>query len=99
VLARTGLDIAGPLSAGQQLERRTTLTVPPDEATIAGYLVQQDYAMHARLHIRGSRGGEGTTPVRLTSAATDREWPPRRHRWWTTPASPRWASPTSPADT
>ena len=57
VLSRADLDIAGPLTAGQHLVRRVTLTVPPGEATIAGQLVQQEYLVRAR--IRAADGGGG----------------------------------------
>jgi hypothetical protein len=73
VLGRADLDIAGPLTAGQHLVRRVTLTVPPEEATIAGQLVQQDYLVRARIRTSEGRDGEGFSPLRIGSAA-GREW-------------------------
>jgi hypothetical protein len=74
VPARVELDIAGQLTKGQQLVRRTTLQVPGDEATIAGHLVQQDYTIRVRIHADGGPGGEGTAAVRVGSSASGRGW-------------------------
>ena len=74
VLDRTGLDVAGPLAAAQHLVRQVTLRVPPDEATIAGYLVQQEYAVQARLSVAHEPDPGGATGVRVVLAAADRGW-------------------------
>jgi hypothetical protein len=74
VASRAELDVTGPLAAGQSLIRRIVLDVPPDEATIAGHLVQQDYAVRARIRADGDRSAEGTAPVRVASRADGRGW-------------------------
>jgi hypothetical protein len=75
VLARADLDVAGPLLPGKHLIRRTTLTVPSGEATIAGQLVQQEYTVRARIHAVGRRG-EAATGVRITAPGAGREGVP-----------------------
>lgn len=74
VLDRAELDRAGPLVPGQQLVRQVTLAVPAGEATVDGYLVQQGYAIHARLHVVHGRDAEATTAVVVTSRAAARDW-------------------------
>ncbi|MGY1669199.1 hypothetical protein [Geodermatophilus sp. SYSU D00710] len=74
VLDRADLGPAEPLVAGQRLLRRVTLTVPAGEATVEGYLVQQAYAIRARLHVPHGRDAEASTAVRVTSHAADRNW-------------------------
>lgn len=74
VLDRTGLDVAGALTAGQHLVRQVTLRVPPEEATIVGYLVQQEYAVRAQLRVPHEPDPEGATPVRVVLAVADRGW-------------------------
>jgi hypothetical protein len=70
VLSRVRLEIAGPLSAGQRLERQIRLAVPPEEATIAGRLVQQDYVLRARVRVQAGRDAETDSPVLVVSAAS-----------------------------
>jgi hypothetical protein len=72
VLALVDLDVAGPLAAGQHRVRRIRLDLPPDEATVAGYLVQQDYAARGRIRLDGDHSAEDATAVRITSAADGR---------------------------
>jgi hypothetical protein len=72
VLALVDLDVAGTLAAGQDRVRRIRLDLPPDEATVAGYLVQQDYAARGRIRLDGDRSAEDATAVRITSAADGR---------------------------
>jgi len=74
VPCRAHLDVAGPLAAGQQLVRRTTLDIPGDEATVAGHLVQQDYTVRARLHTDDGGAIEGTAVVKVGSSASARGW-------------------------
>jgi hypothetical protein len=74
VLDRADLDPAGPLVAGQHLVRQVTLTVPAGEATVDGYLVQQEYAVRGRLHLPHGRDVEANTAVLVTSRAEDRSW-------------------------
>ncbi|MGY1781956.1 hypothetical protein [Geodermatophilus sp. SYSU D01036] len=74
VLDRADLAPTEPLVAGQPLVRRVTLAVPAGEATVDGYLVQQEYAVRARLHVPHGRDAEASTPVRITSRAADRSW-------------------------
>ena len=64
----------GPLVAGQQLVRRVTVAVPAGEASVDGYLVQQEYAVRARLQLRHGRDAEASTAVLVTSRAADRSW-------------------------
>jgi hypothetical protein len=72
VLDRAGLDAAGSLVAGQHLARQVTLRVPPGEATVAAYLVQQEYTVRARLHTAHARDVEATRALRVLSTAPDR---------------------------
>jgi hypothetical protein len=65
VAARADLEPAGPPTTGQEL----TLTVPPGEASIAGYLVQQDYVLRARVRFDGFREAEGDRALRVGSTA------------------------------
>jgi hypothetical protein len=74
MVSRAFLEIAGPLPAGQNLERLITLAVPPGEATITGKLVQQDYVVRARVRGQAGRVAEVDTVVRVVSAAPDRAW-------------------------
>jgi hypothetical protein len=59
VVARADLDAASG----------TRLDVPDREATIAGYLVQQDYTVRVRGRTASGGDGEGSTAVRVVSAA------------------------------
>ncbi|MGZ4568204.1 MAG: hypothetical protein ACXVFZ_15520 [Blastococcus sp.] len=74
VLDRADLDVAGPLVSGQHLSRQMTLRVPPGEATVDGYLVQQEYAVRARLRAVHARDVEGVSALRVLSTAADRGW-------------------------
>ncbi|WP_141233698.1 hypothetical protein [Geodermatophilus saharensis] len=74
VLDRADVDPAGPLVAGQHLVRSVTLAVPAGEASVDGYLVQQAYAVRARLDVSHGRGAEAGTAVRVTSRAAERSW-------------------------
>jgi hypothetical protein len=71
-LDRADLEVAEPLARGQRIVRRVTLTVPPGEATVAGYLIQQEYTVRARIRIDRGRGLEGATTLRVTSTAAER---------------------------
>ena len=74
VVDRADLDATGPLAAGQHLVRQVILRVPAGEATVDGYLVQQRYALQARLHCADGRSPEASAGVRVTSSAADRSW-------------------------
>ncbi|MGY1703297.1 hypothetical protein ACI79C_01890 [Geodermatophilus sp. SYSU D00697] len=74
VLGRADLDPVGPLVAGQHLVRSVTLAVPAGEATVDGYLVQQEYGVRARLQVHHGRDVEASTAVVVTSRAADRSW-------------------------
>jgi hypothetical protein len=73
VLDRAELDIAGPLAAGEHLVRAVRLLVPPGEATVAGYLVQQHYGVRATLRSHGGRDHVGSAAVRVEAAAAGRD--------------------------
>jgi hypothetical protein len=69
VLAVTGLDVAGPVDAGQQIVLRARLDVPAGEATVAGHLVQQEYRVRARVRVEARRTLEALSAVRIVPAA------------------------------
>ena len=74
VLDGADLAPAGPLVAGAQLVRRVTLAVPAGEATVDGYLVQQEYAVRASISVADGHDAEASTALRVTSRAPDRSW-------------------------
>jgi hypothetical protein len=74
VLDRAELDAAGPLAAEQHLVRQVILRVPADEATVDGYLVQQQCTVRARLRLAHGRDPEAGAAVRVVSAAANRSW-------------------------
>jgi hypothetical protein len=70
VAARADVDLAGPLLKGEHAARQVLLLVPADEATIAGSLVQQEYAVRVQVHTRDGVAVVGASPVRVAGPAS-----------------------------
>ena len=74
VLDRADLDADGWQSNGPDVTREVMLRVPPGEATVDGFLVQQHYAVMAQLHLPGGDELEADAALRVTSAAAEHSW-------------------------
>jgi hypothetical protein len=72
VLAARGIPCSGPLRAGSTLTLPFTLEVPADgPGTVAGALVQVQWAVRVRLQVSGSPAKEHTRAIVVLSRARD----------------------------
>jgi hypothetical protein len=72
VISQADLPPAGPLVAGRPLMQPVTLAIPLDgPGSVQTDLVEIGWAVHARLHLAGSRDAEVTRPIVVHSQARD----------------------------